>query len=192
MGQDKLGGRFLSDDHVPVRRHRQQRRDDPVAQEARQEKEQPITEALHVLRECCKTSRRGWTRCRSWSKRCCSLAQGWQGTLLQGLAQERVLHLCIETVTDVGSCLIDGYLMRDASSYEDIIEIIGGEGVIQEGLAGSLMELVSSRRKLVQEYYEWPRYELHPFTARLPEWLSQFRAQVESYLEREQQQRAVA
>ena len=61
------------------------------------------------------------------------LAQEWQGTLLQGLAQERVLHLCIETVTDVGSCLIDGYLMRDASSYEDIIEIIGGEGVIQRG-----------------------------------------------------------
>ena len=49
------------------------------------------------------------------------------------------------------------------------------------------MELVSSRRKLVQEYYEWPRSELHPFTAMLPEWLAQFRAQVESYLEREQQ-----
>lgn len=60
------------------------------------------------------------------------LASGWQGTLLQGLAQERALHLAIETVTDVGSCLIDGYIMRDASSYEDIVEIIGGEEVIED------------------------------------------------------------
>ncbi|CDN44498.1 MULTISPECIES: DUF86 domain-containing protein [Paenibacillus] len=114
------------------------------------------------------------------------LAAGWQGTLLQGLAQERALHLAIETVTDVGSCLIDGYIMRDASSYEDIVEIIGGEEVIDAGLARSLAELASLRRKLVQEYYDWPRSELHPFTAQLPGWLASFREQVEIYLAKEQ------
>ena len=75
-----------------------------------------------------------------------TLASEWNGTLLQGLAQERALHLAIEIVTDVGSCLIDGFIMRDASSYEDIVEITGGEGVFPEALKETLLALVRLRR----------------------------------------------
>lgn len=114
------------------------------------------------------------------------LTAEWSGTLLQGLAQERLLHLAIETVTDVGSCLIDGYLMRDASSYSDIIEIIGGEGVLDEELNKQLQGLAQLRRPLVQEYYSWPRRELHDSTAQLAGWLRSFGEQVESYLRKEQ------
>ncbi|OXM16942.1 DUF86 domain-containing protein [Paenibacillus herberti] len=114
------------------------------------------------------------------------LTSEWNGTLLQGLAQERLLHLAIETVTDVGSCLIDGYLMRDASSYSDIIEIIGGEEVIDGELTRQLCRLAELRRPLVQEYYNWPREQLHPDTARLAAWLSSFKLQVEQYLKKEQ------
>ncbi|AJY73416.1 DUF86 domain-containing protein [Paenibacillus beijingensis] len=113
------------------------------------------------------------------------LSREWDGTLLQGLAQERALHLAIESVTDVGSCLIDGFLMRDASSYSDIIEIIRDEGVIGSDLAEPLLLLVALRRPLVQEYYAWRRRELHPLTARLGPLLVQFRDEVERYLERE-------
>jgi len=114
-----------------------------------------------------------------------SLAADWRGELLQGMAQERALHLAIETVTDVGSCLIDGFLMRDASSYEDIVEIIGGEGVIPPDMLGPLLELVRLRRPLVQDYYKWPRGRLHPLAAELPGLLRRFRDEVEAYLDRE-------
>lgn len=114
-----------------------------------------------------------------------ALASDWKGELLQGLAQERALHLAIETVTDVGSYLIDGFIMRDASSYEDIVEIIGGEGVFPAELQASLTELVKLRKPIVQDYYTWPRAELHPLTEKLTELLPAFKSAVESYLERE-------
>ena len=114
-----------------------------------------------------------------------ALAAGWKGDLLQGLAQERALHLAIETVTDVGSYLIDGFIMRDASSYEDIVEITGGEGVFPAELQETLIELVKLRRAIVQEYYVWPRAELHPMTEKLIGALPAFKSAVEAYLERE-------
>lgn len=113
------------------------------------------------------------------------LAADWRGDALQGLAQERALHLAIEIATDVGSYLIDGFLMRDASSYEDIIEITGAEGVFPDRLKATLIELVKLRKPLVQDYYEWRRSELHPLTGRLSELLPEFKAAVENYLERE-------
>ncbi|MCR2806493.1 DUF86 domain-containing protein [Paenibacillus soyae] len=113
------------------------------------------------------------------------LAANWKGDLLQGLAQERALHLAIETVTDVGSYLIDGFIMRDASSYEDIVEITAGEGVFPGELQDTLVELVKLRRAIVQDYYAWPRAELHPLTKTLIEALPAFKSAVEGYLERE-------
>ena len=113
------------------------------------------------------------------------LSKHWQGDLLQGMAQERALHLAIETVTDVGSYLIDGFIMRDASSYEDIMEIVGEEGVFPASMLPTLLQLVKLRKPLVQDYYTWPRQELHPLISELPELLTAFKAAVESYLERE-------
>ena len=115
------------------------------------------------------------------------MAAGWDGSQLQGLAQERTLHLAVETVTDIGSCLIDAFIMRDASSYEDIIAIIHGESVFPEPLYAPLMELVKLRKPLVQDYYDWPRTELHPLTGLLPGVLTDFAAAVEHYLEKELQ-----
>jgi uncharacterized protein YutE (UPF0331/DUF86 family) len=114
-----------------------------------------------------------------------ALAAGWTGSLLQGLAQERCLHLAIEIVTDVGSSLIDGFIMRDASSYEDIIEIIGEEGVYSRELQEPLLDLVRLRKPLVQDYYRWPREELHPMSVGLAGMLRQFRAEVDAYLAKE-------
>ena len=113
------------------------------------------------------------------------LAAEWNGTLLQGLAQERALHLAIETVTDVGSCIIDGFIMRDASSYEDIVDIIAGEGVFPPELQAPLSALVRLRRPLVQDYYEWPRSVLHALAGTLPDTLLRFKAAVEAYLVQE-------
>src|SRR5690242_16711498 len=80
------------------------------------------------------------------------LEEQWaKGThdLVWQLAQERVLHLAIETVTDVGSLLIDAFILRDASSYEDIVEIVHGEGAYSETLKETLLQLVKLRKPLV-------------------------------------------
>ncbi|MFD1886333.1 DUF86 domain-containing protein [Paenibacillus wenxiniae] len=113
------------------------------------------------------------------------VASHWDGSLFSGLVQERALHLAIECVTDIGSYLIDGFIMRDASSYDDIIEIIRGEQVMDEETAVRLLELVKLRRPLVQDYYDWPRHELHPLTSIMPEVLRRFARQVREYLDRE-------
>lgn len=113
------------------------------------------------------------------------LSGNWKGTALEGLAQERCLHLAIEIVTDVGSCLIDGFIMRDASSYEDIIDITGAEGVFSAQLRDNLIELVKLRKPLVQEYYSWPRAELHQLSAQLSDWLEDYKSAVEHYLAQE-------
>lgn len=114
-----------------------------------------------------------------------SLASDWRGTLIQGLAQERALHLAVEVVTDVGSYLIDGFIMREASSYEDIVEIIGEEGVFPAERLEPLTELVRLRKPLVQEYFGWERAALHPLTPRLPDVLRSFKQDVQDYIVKE-------
>lgn len=113
------------------------------------------------------------------------LATDWRGTLLQGLAQERALHLAVEIVTDVGSSLIDGFLMRDASSYEDIIDIIAGESVVPADVAAPLRTLVTLRKPLVQDYAVWARSDLHRLTPELPSLLRRFSEHVREYLRSE-------
>ncbi|MEF3303714.1 DUF86 domain-containing protein [Paenibacillus sp. GYB003] len=116
------------------------------------------------------------------------LAAEWEGDrpdLIRMLAQERVLHLSVELVTDVGSLLIDGFLMRDASSYEDIVDIVYGEGVFAKELYEPLQQLVRLRKPLVQEYARAERDKLHPLTARLPELLTEFGESVRRFIEKE-------
>lgn len=114
------------------------------------------------------------------------VAEAWDGGYLKGLIQERCLHLAIEVVTDVGSCLIDGFIMRDAGSYEDIISIIHDEKVLGDSaLYGQLLELVALRKPLVQDYYAWDRSKLHPLTPALPGVLERFAREVRRYLDQE-------
>lgn len=117
---------------------------------------------------------------------CSKLTHEWKTQdLVHQFAQERTLHLAIETVTDVGSMLIDGFLMRDASSYEDIVEILRGEGVFPEETAATLMELVRQRRALTQEYTSWVREGLHPLMNELPQVLDVFAQSVRAFIKKE-------
>ncbi|MCD1258992.1 DUF86 domain-containing protein [Paenibacillus athensensis] len=124
-----------------------------------------------VAAEACREVERRWT--------------DTSGDLLLQLAQERALHLAIETVTDVGSLLIDAYILRDASSYEDIVDILRDERAADEALASLLLELVKLRKPLVQDYISWPRAELHPLLPQLPEALERFATGVRTFMERE-------
>lgn len=112
-------------------------------------------------------------------------SRGEEGALLMHLAQERTLHLAIETVTDIGSLLIDAFMMRDASSYEDIIDILEGEGVFGAGTASVFKELVQLRRPLVQDYPEIVRKGLHPLIPALPPVLTEFAEAVPAFIRKE-------
>ncbi|SFL24718.1 Uncharacterized conserved protein YutE, UPF0331/DUF86 family [Paenibacillus sp. 1_12] len=121
---------------------------------------------------------------------CQQLEQAWESTpsserLLLHLAQERTLHLTIETITDVGSLLIDAFMMRDASSYEDIIEILKDERVFDEPIASVFRELVQLRKSLAQEYASYTRDTLHPLISALPAVLAVFEAAVPAFISRE-------
>lgn len=106
-------------------------------------------------------------------------------SLLGRYAEERALHLAIEIVTDAGSYLIDGFIMRDASSYEDIVDIMLDENVIDASLHATLIELVRLRKPLVQDYFAWDRQEMIGLRERLPGALQEFSANVLKYLDQE-------
>ena len=104
---------------------------------------------------------------------------------LHVLAQERVIHVAIESVTDIGSYLIDGFLMRDASSYEDIMEIMRDEKVIRTELFKPLTELVKLRKALVQDYDALNSLEFSLIIKELPGMMEEFSESVERYLQQE-------
>lgn len=106
-------------------------------------------------------------------------------TLLLHLAQERTLQLAIETVTDIGSLLIDAFMMRDASSYEDIVDILQGEGVFGPEAGDALRRIVALRRPLVQDYALLERSGPHPLIGELPVLLSSFAEAVPAFIRKE-------
>lgn len=69
-------------------------------------------------------------------------------------AGERALHIALECVTDVGNLIIDALVMRDPSSYEDIVQVLAEENVFPPGFAESFMEAVKFRRILAHDYLE--------------------------------------
>lgn len=68
------------------------------------------------------------------------------------LSLERVVHIVIEAIIDVGNSIIDGFVMRDPGSYEDIIEILLDEKVIDENDATSFKKVVALRTMVVRDY----------------------------------------
>mgnify|MGYP001132420380 CR=1 FL=1 len=112
-------------------------------------------------------------------------SSGAEAPLLVHLAQERTLILAIEAVTDVGSFLIDGFMMRDASSYEDIVDVLRTEGVLPDDDADGLKSLIALRRPLMQEYMDWPRETLRDDLAETAERLERFRTLVRRFIEKE-------
>jgi uncharacterized protein YutE (UPF0331/DUF86 family) len=101
------------------------------------------------------------------------------------LALERVLHIALETIADVGNYLIDGFIMRDPGSYEDIVDILEDETVIGKDMATALKAIVTMRKKLITHYTTVNQQEvytlLHTYTAQL----QQFPTCVRDYLRKE-------
>jgi uncharacterized protein YutE (UPF0331/DUF86 family) len=104
---------------------------------------------------------------------------------IEQLAIERIGHLLIESMMDVGNMIIDGFIMRDPGSFEDILDILMDEKVLPDHEGVSLKKVVSLRKVLVQEYPRADVRQTHEIIKRhLPE-LIKFPGHVERYLEEE-------
>jgi uncharacterized protein YutE (UPF0331/DUF86 family) len=74
------------------------------------------------------------------------------GSPVEQLALERISHTIIESILDTGNAMIDGFIMRDPGSYEDIIDILLDEKVITKEMEINLKNLIGFRKMVVQEY----------------------------------------
>ncbi|QWC22160.1 DUF86 domain-containing protein [Bacillus haikouensis] len=108
----------------------------------------------------------------------------WESTI-EALALERIGHTLIESVLDVGNSMIDGFIMRDPGSYEDIIDILLDEKVIDEGMSKDLKHLIDQRKILVQEYTRVDQNELNEILTEVKPTLEQFPVHIRRYLENE-------
>lgn len=106
-------------------------------------------------------------------------------TPLEKAALERLTHVMIEAVLDVGNDMIDGFIMRDPGSYEDIIEILIDEKVVSSEVGTSLKILVKFRKVLVQMYTDIDHRKLQEqFSTHLQE-LVVFPTNIRDYLANE-------
>ncbi|MCA0991852.1 DUF86 domain-containing protein [Pseudalkalibacillus hwajinpoensis] len=106
-------------------------------------------------------------------------------TELQMLGLERLHHVFIESMIDVGNSMIDGFIMRDPGSYEDIIEILSDEKVISSENAVRLKEVVGMRKPLMQEYVNTQHGPLEQNLRKNLSALEQFPADIRKYLTQE-------
>ncbi|MCM3663330.1 DUF86 domain-containing protein [Mesobacillus subterraneus] len=110
--------------------------------------------------------------------------ESWK-TPMEKSALERVAHIMIEAVLDVGNAMIDGFIMRDPGSYEDIIDILDDEKVVTAEMSASLKKIVLFRKMLVQQYTAIDHARLKKsYLAELPQ-LKLFPAKVREYLTNE-------
>lgn len=106
-------------------------------------------------------------------------------SIIEKLAAERIIHMIIEAVLDVGNSMIDGFIMRDPGSYEDILEILEDEKVITEEMCVSFKKIIQLRKALLQFYTDIDHQEiLLIFKKELPA-LKQFTPSVRKYIENE-------
>ncbi|RSD27505.1 DUF86 domain-containing protein [Mesobacillus subterraneus] len=108
----------------------------------------------------------------------------WE-TPMEKSALERIAHTMVEAVLDVGNAMIDGFIMRDPGSYEDIIDILDDEKVVTPEMSAGLKKIVLFRKMLVQQYTAVDHASLiDTFTTELPT-LKEFPVKVREYLTNE-------
>ncbi|MDF2947749.1 MAG: hypothetical protein K0S51_2428 [Bacillales bacterium] len=80
---------------------------------------------------------------------------------LEKYALERICHLLLEGILDVGNSLIDAYIMRDPGSFEDIVLILIDEKVISDQCGRNIINLMHWRKMFTQDYISINEVELY-------------------------------
>ncbi|UOE54883.1 DUF86 domain-containing protein [Bacillus sp. CMF12] len=71
---------------------------------------------------------------------------------IEKAALERIAQIMIEAILDTGNTMIDGFIMRDPGSYDDIVDILDDEKVISKEMSESFKQFITYRKMLVQNY----------------------------------------
>lgn len=108
----------------------------------------------------------------------------WEDQLAE-IALERIAHMLIESILDVGNAIIDGFIMRDPGSYEDIVDILTDEKVITDEMSKSLLKIILYRKVLVQQYLNVNHSELLETLKECTPSLNEFPKRVRDYLTNE-------
>src|SRR5690625_7965443 len=104
---------------------------------------------------------------------------------LEKLSLERLVHMLIESTLDVGNMMIDGFIMRDPGSYEDIIDILVDEKVIPISDQESYKEVIHLRNAVVRDYVAIDHQLLLETMTRSKTKLEQFSTYIRTYLNTE-------
>jgi len=98
---------------------------------------------------------------------------------------ERMCHMMIEVMMDISNQMIDGFIMRDPGSYEDIIHILVDEKVISTEDGKSLELLLPWRKELLQNYMDINVSNLFQAFEKQSTTLLKFSGKIRIYLENE-------
>ncbi|WP_252313624.1 DUF86 domain-containing protein [Sinobaca sp. H24] len=107
------------------------------------------------------------------------------GDMIQRLALERLAQGWIEAIIDTGNQMIDGFIMRDPGSYEDILAILEDEKVIPDEVFAGLTRLIKLRKTLTRDYMEIDHDVLWKNVQSEAEYVKQFPDCVRTYIEKE-------
>lgn len=99
------------------------------------------------------------------------------------LAKQRLAVHLMEGVIDVGNSMIDGFIMRDPGSYEDIVDILLDERVLDAETAEATKALVGLRAHYVREFVTADSARFDAWVDRNKSTFEAFPEQVRRYLE---------
>lgn len=108
----------------------------------------------------------------------------WESSIAK-LGLERLVHLFIEGILDVGNQMIDGFIMRDPGSYEDIIDILEDETVVPKEEAEQLRDFIKLRKMVVQSYIHVDHSMLQEKMKEHKKAIQAFPTRVRSYIVKE-------
>lgn len=112
------------------------------------------------------------------------VANGFK-TPIEKLGLERLVHILIESILDVGNMMIDGFIMRDPGSYHDIIDILIDEKVIPDKSEASFKAIIDLRQVIVQNYLAVDHEKIKTVLFREKSVLVEFIDHVKTYLDNE-------
>src|SRR5699024_1712001 len=104
---------------------------------------------------------------------------------LQQLGLERLIHVLIESILDVGNMMIDGFIMRDPGSYHDIIDILIDEKVLPSEEEKQYKSFIDLRQIIVQNYLAIDHKHLQQVFFSSKDTLATFSTWIREYLENE-------
>lgn len=104
---------------------------------------------------------------------------------LQQLGLERLVHVLIESILDVGNMMIDGFIMRDPGSYHDIIDILVDEKVLAIEEEKQYKSFIDLRQMIVQDYLAIDHNHVQHVFSTTKETIETFSLRIRTYLENE-------